>query len=95
MQVKTVKRKWARAYWIFLWGIILFGFLGTTLPDGIRPLGLAALALSGAGMILSILKLRCPYCGKGSPRAPSFSAGSGKTQCCSGCGKPFVYDDEI
>lgn len=95
MEIKTLKRKWARAYWIFLWGILLLGFLGATLPGGVKLLAFAALMLCGAGMILSILKLRCPYCGKGAPRAPAFSPGSGKTQYCSGCGKPFVYDDEI
>ena len=54
-----------------------------------------ALAACAAGMIVSIVKLRCPYCGKGAPRAPAFSPSSGKVQYCSGCGRPFVYDDEV
>ncbi len=94
MKVKTLKRKWARAYWLFLWGILLSGFLGAALPEGARPLGLAALVLCAAGMIFGIWKLRCPYCGKSAPRAPAFSPSSGKTQYCSSCGRPFVYDDE-
>ena len=95
MKVRTLKRKWARAYWLFLWGILLSGFLGMVLPQEVKPLGLAFLVLCGAGMIISILKLRCPYCGKDAPRAPAFSASSGKTRHCSGCGRPFVYDDEV
>jgi len=95
MKIKTLKRKWARGYWLFLWGILLSWLLGVLLPDGVRPLGLAVLAACAAGMIISILKLRCPYCGKGAPRAPAFSTSSGKVQCCSGCGRPFVYDDEV
>ena len=95
MKIKTLKRKWARGYWLFLWGILLSWLLGVLLPDGVRPLGLAVLAACAAGMIISILKLRCPYCGKGAPRAPAFSPSSGKVQCCAGCGRPFVYDDEV
>lgn len=95
MEVKTLKRKWARSYWLFLWGILLSWFLGMALPEGVKPLGLAALVLCAAGMIVSILKLRCPYCGKGAPRAPAFSPSAGKVQYCSGCGRPFVYDDEL
>ena len=94
MKVKTVKRKWARAYWLFPWGILLFWVLGVVLPEGAKPLGLAMLAACGVGMILSILKLRCPYCGKGVPRPPAFSPSSGKVSYCSGCGRPFVYNDE-
>ena len=95
MKIKTLKRKWARGYWLFLWGILLSWLLGVLLPDGVRPLGLAVLAACAAGMIISILKLRCPYCGKGAPRAPAFSPSSGKVQCCSGCGSHFVDDDEV
>lgn len=92
MKIKTVGRKWARAWWIFLWGMLLSWFLG--MPDGAKPLCLVVLLACGAGLIVSVLKLRCPYCGKGSPRGPAFWP-SGKTQYCSSCGKPFVYDDEL
>lgn len=37
-----------------------------------KPLGLCT-----AGMIVCILKLRCPYCGKGAPRASALSASPG------------------
>lgn len=95
MEVKTLKRKWAQSYWIFVGGFFLSWFFGVTLPEGAKPLCLVTLAVSVAGIIFSVLKLRCPYCGKGVPRAPAFSPSSGKVQCCSGCGRPFVYDDEI
>nr|WP_325205417.1 hypothetical protein [uncultured Oscillibacter sp.] len=38
----------------------------------VKPLGLCT-----AGMIVCILKLRCPCCGKGAPRAPALSASPG------------------
>ena len=95
MKIKTLKRKWARGYWLFLWGILLSWLLGVLLPDGVRPLGLAVLAACAAGMITGILKLRCSCCGKDAPRAPAFSPASGKVRCCSGCGRPFVYDDGV
>ena len=95
MKVKTVKRKWARAYWLFLWGALLSGFLTVILPERVKPLCLLSLVLCGVGMVVSEEKLRCPYCGKGRPRPPAFSPSSGRVSYCSGCGRPFVYDDEV
>lgn len=95
MEVKTLKRKWARTYWVFLWGFFLSWFFGVILPNGAKPLCVVTLTVSAAGIIFSILKLRCPYCGKDAPRAPAFSPSSGKVRYCSGCGRPFVYDDEV
>ena len=88
MKAKPLKRKWARGCWLFLWGILLPWFLGMILPKGAKLLGLAALVLCTAGMIVCILKLRCSCCGKGAPRAPALSPSPGKVQYCSGCGGP-------
>lgn len=94
MEVKTLKRKWARVWWQFMAGVLLFGILGCGVSGGgSRLLCMALLAACGVGMIVCTLKLSCPYCGKGCPRPPRY-APSGRTQYCSQCGKPFVYDDE-
>ncbi|MEY8386982.1 hypothetical protein AALC17_06715 [Oscillospiraceae bacterium 38-13] len=87
-----MKRKWTWGCWLFLRGIFLSS---GPLPDGVGLLELAVPGACAAGMITGILKLRCSCCGKDAPRAPAFSPASGKVRCCSGCGRPFVYDDGV
>ena len=94
MEVKTIKRKWAQAYWLFVAGVFLSLLVGILLPKGDKRFCVVPLVLCTAGIVVCILKLRCPYCGKGVPQHPNVSS-SLEPEYCSGCGKPFVYDDEV
>lgn len=90
---KTLSRKWARAWWVCLFGFFLSWVLGHIAPNWpTAALCLAGLALCMAGWVYCRLKLRCPYCGRGTPTTPAFWPS--EKRYCPVCGKPFVYDDE-
>lgn len=88
-ELRPLKRRWARGYWICAAGlplsIVLILALGAALPAWLLPGAFLA------GAVVCQEKLRCPRCGQNLSAIPRIR-GSGGT--CRYCGSPIVYDDE-
>lgn len=89
-EIKTLKRKWARIYWVCTVGLLLSVALILLLRRSV----LAWLAAGAflAGETVSQEKLRCPYCGRSLSSIPRVSKSGGQ---CRYCYKDIVYDDEV
>ena len=93
--MKTLKREWAKLYWLSIAAIAALVLLGLLIPDDtLRGVCLILIAASIVGIIVSSEHLKCPYCGKGEPRWPQ-ARPSAKTVYCPRCGMPFIYEDEV
>ena len=93
--MKTLKREWAKLYWLSIIAIAALVLLGLLIPnDTLRGVCLILIAASIVGIIVSSEHLKCPYCGKGEPRWPQ-ARPSEKTVYCPRCGMPFIFDDEV
>ena len=64
--MKTLKREWAKLYWLSIIAIAALVLLGLLIPnDTLRGVCLILIAASIVGIIVSSEHLKCPYCGKG------------------------------
>nr|WP_325213427.1 hypothetical protein [uncultured Oscillibacter sp.] len=100
MEVKTLKRKWARLCVVLLGLTVGFIALPVVMCELLEAdlavwgrLGLIG-ALGGIAAVTAVRYycLRCPNCGRGMA-APQWK--TGERRYCPCCGEPFVYDDEL
>lgn len=93
--MKTLKREWAKLYWLSIVAIVVLIVLCLLISnDTFRGVCLILIAASIVGIIVSSEHLKCPYCGKGEPHWPQ-PRPSMKTNYCPRCGMPFIYRDEV
>ena len=89
MGQKRLKRFWARVCWMLLLfggGIAIMGMLLR-----VAPIMLTGYVLLGIELLVSLIFLRCPNCGK--DLAPS-RWNTDKRFYCKRCGRPFLFDDD-
>ena len=89
MEQKRLKRFWARICWMLRLsgvGITMFGALLRSMP-----VLLVGCFLMGACLVVLIVFLHCPNCGKDLAR-PQWNPG--EPFYCTRCGKPFLFDDD-
>lgn len=100
--MKTLKRKHARWMTVLLVAALLFAALPCVMYDlmgadsllwGFLGAGGAAVCIA-AMLVVRMVCLRCPHCGKGVAR-PYWNSGADHRQFCAKCGRPFVFDDEL
>ena len=93
--MKTLKRGWAKLYWLCFAAIAALAALCLLVPiDTLRGVCLILIAASIVGIIVSSEHLKCPYCNKGETHWPQ-PRPSMSTKYCPRCGRPVIYDDEV